>query len=352
MPFSRPTLDALRQQARAAFEARLPGADAGLRFAAINILSDVVAASTHLQHGHLDWITRQVIPDTAEGEYLTRWADIFGLVRKPAAQADGDVTLTGLAGTVLPAGRTLTRADGTAYVTQASATIGGGGTASVAVQAVAGGLAGNAEAGVRLTLSVAVVGIEGSVTVGADGLTGGAAEEADAELRGRLLLRIRQPPQGGAARDYEAWALELPGVTRAWPFGLRRGAGTVDVFFVFDGRPDIIPEAGDVDDMQALLDLRRPVTADVLAVAPVPVPLDFSIASLSPSTPEVRAAIAVELAEQIRRDAAPGGIIYRSRLIEAISRAGDEFSHTLTTPASNVTHATNEIAVLGTVTFT
>jgi uncharacterized phage protein gp47/JayE len=351
MPLSRPTLDALRQQARAAFEARLPGADAGLRFAAVNILADVVAGAAHLQHGHLDWITRQVIPDTAEGEYLTRWASIFGLARKPAAQATGSVTLTGISGTVLPAGRTLTRADGTAYLTLASATIGGGGSVAVAVRAVAGGVAGNAAAGVRLTLSVAVVGIEGSATVAAPGLAAGAAEESDAELRARLLLRIRQPPQGGALRDYTAWALELPGVTRAWPVGLRRGAGTVDVFFTFDGRPNIIPEAGDVTALQTLLDQRRPVTANVLAIAPTPVALNITISNLSPSTPEIRAAILVELADQVRRDAAPGGTIFRSRLIEAISRAGDEFSHTLTVPSANVTHLSNQIAVLGTVTF-
>lgn len=350
MPFTRPTLAALRQQARAAFEARLPGADAGLRFAAINILADVVAAATHLQHGHLDWITRQVIPDTAEAEYLSRWASIFGLVRKPQALADGNVTLTGISGTTLPAGRTLTRADGTAYVTLADATISGG-TATVAVQATGGGDGGNALAGVRLTLSVAVVGVEGSVTVAVGGLTGGAAEESDALLRERLLARIRQPPQGGAERDYIAWALELPGVTRTWVYGRRRGAGTVDVFFTFDGRGDIIPAVGDVAAMQALLDLRRPVTADVLAVAPTPAALNVTIASLSPSTAEIRAAIAVELADQIRRDAAPGGTIFRSRLIEAVSRAAGEASHTMTVPSGNVTHAGNEIAVLGTVTF-
>jgi uncharacterized phage protein gp47/JayE len=351
MPFTRPTLEAQRQQARAAFEARLPGADAGLRFSALNILADLVAGAAHLQHGHLDWTARQVIPDSADAEYLTRWASIFGLARKPAAQATGNVTLTGISGTTLPAGRTLTRADGTAYLTLADATIGGGGSVAVAVRAVAGGLSGNAAAGVRLTLSVAVVGIEGSATVATGGLSAGADEEADAELRARLLARIRQPPQGGAERDYIAWALELPGVTRAWAYSRRRGAGTVDVFFAYDGRANIIPEPADVTAMQALLDLRRPVTADVLAIAPTPVALNVTISGLSPSTTEIRAAIQVELADQIRRDAAPGGTIFRSRLVEAISRAAGEFSHTLSVPSGNVTHAANAMAVLGTVTF-
>lgn len=351
MPYARPTLAALREQARAEIESRLPGADARLRFSALGVLADVIAAAQHLQHGHLDWIVRQCLPDSAEGDYLTRWATLYGLARKPATRAAGTITLTGLPGTTLPAGRELTRADGTRYATTAGATIGGGGTATVPVEALGGGEAGNAAEGTRLTLSLAVVGLEGSALVAAGGLSGGAGQEADAALRARLLQRLRQPPQGGAARDYIAWALELPAVTRAWVRPLWRGVGTLDLFFVCDGRDNIIPTGGDVAEMQAYLDARRPVTADVLAIAPSATPLNISISSLTPDTAEVRAAIAAELRAQISADAAPGGTIFRSRLIEAISRASDEFSHTLTSPAGNVTHAGNQLAVLGSVTF-
>lgn len=351
MPYARPTLSALREQARAAIESRLPGADAGLRFSALGVLADVIAAAQHLQHGHLDWIVRQCLPDSAEGEYLTRWATLYGIARKPATRAAGHLTLTGISGTVLPSGRELTRADGTRYVTTAAATIGGGGTATVPVEALAGGDAGNAPEATRLTLSLAVVGLEGSALVAAGGLTGGAGEEADADLRARLLQRLRQPPQGGAARDYIAWALELPSVTRAWVRPLWRGVGTLDVFFVCDRRDNIIPTLGDVAEMQDYLDARRPVTADVLALAPVAVPLDVTITALTPDTAAVRAAIVAELRAQISIDASPGGTIFRSRLSEAVSRASDEFSHFMSAPAGDVTHATNELAVLGTVTF-
>ena len=351
MSFVRPTLDALRRDARAAFETYLPGADAALRFTVLKVLADVLAAQTHLTFGHLDWIVRQVIPDTAEADFLDRWAGLHGLARKPATQAAGTVALTGTTGASVLAGARLTRADGTGFLTTADATIDALGAASVTVEAEAGGEAGNAEPGVALTLSVAVVGIDGAALVDAEGLTGGAAEEADASLRARLKARLSAPPQGGAARDYLAWALAVPGVTRAWVYPRNRGNGTVDVSFVMDARDPIIPLVPDVAEVQAAIDLVRPVCDDCIVFAPVAAPLAITIDGLSVDTSAVRAAILVELAAQIALDAEPGGTVHRSRLIEAISRATGESFHNMTVPGADVTPATGHIVTLGAVTF-
>lgn len=352
MPFTRPTLDTLRRDARAALE-RLPGADAALRFTILKILADLVGAQTHLTFGHLDWIARQVIPDTAEEEFLDRWTRLHGIPRRPATRAAGVVALTGspLAGP-LPLGSRLTRVDGTGYLTTADATLDGSGEATVTVEAEEGGAAGNADEGVALTLSVAVVGLSGTATVDADGLSGGDEAEKDAILRARLVARLATPPQGGAARDYEAWALTVPGVTRVWVYPLNRGNGTVDVAFVMDGRTDIIPEPADVADVQAAINPVRPVTADCIVFAPVADPLDITIDGLSPDNPATRAAIRVEIDDQLRRDAEPGGTIHRSRLIEAVSRASGEAFHVMTVPSGDVTQAAGHIATLGDVVFT
>lgn len=352
MTFIRPSLDTLRRDARAAFEARLPGADAGLRFSALKVLSDALGAQTHLTFGYLDWIARQVIPDTAEADFLDRWAGLHGLSRKVATLAAGTVGLTGTAGAVVPSGSRMTRADGTGFLTTAEATIGGGGTATVTIEAEAGGEAGNAEPGVALTLSVAIVGVDGTATVDADGLTGGTESEADAALRARLKARLSAPPQGGAARDYLAWALAEEGVTRAWVYPRNRGNGTVDVAFVMDDRVSIIPLAPDVEAVQAAIDAVRPVTADCVVFAPVAAPLAVTIDGLADDSAAIRAAILVELGAQIVTDAAPGGAIRRSRLIEAISRAAGELYHDMTVPSGDVTPAAGHLVTLGTVTFT
>lgn len=348
--FSRPTLSVLRDQARAEVAARLPGVDPALRRNAVMVLAEAFAGLAHHQYGYLDWLARQVIPDTAEGVYLDRWCRIVGLARKPATVAAGMVGFTGTDGTALPLGTRLTRSDGVAYVTTAAAAIAAG-VASVPVESATTGVDANLPAGAALTLETAIPGILGTATVGAAGLTGGGPDETDAALRERLRARLSEPPAGGAAHDYVAWALAVPGVTRAWVLPLNRGAGTVDVAFVMDGRTSIIPLAGDIADVQAYIDARRPVTANCLVFAPVPVALPVTITGLSPDNATVRAAVTAEIAALIARDSAPGGTIRRSRLIEAISRAAGESFHDMTVPSADVTHAAGEIAVPGTVTF-
>lgn len=350
MSFPRPTLSALRELARNEVAARLPGADPALRRSAIMVLAETLAGLAHHQYGYLDFIARQVIPDTAEGEYLDRWCRMVGLQRKPATAAAGSVTFTGTDGTAIALGTRLTRGDGVTYATTQAGTIAGG-SATLPVEAEAAGEGGNVAAGAALTLMTAVPGLLGTVTVATGGLSGGGPEEDDAPLRERLRARLATPPAGGAAHDYIAWALAVPGVTRAWVFPFARGAGTVNVSFVMDGRVNIIPTAGDVAEVQAAIDEQRPVTADVLVYAPTPVALDITITGLNPDTLAVRQAIEAELLAFLRRDAAPGGTIRRSRLIEAISRAAGESWHTLTVPAADVAHAAGEMPVLGTVTY-
>ena len=53
----------------------------------------------------------------------------------------------------------------------------------------------------------------------------------------------------------------------------------------------------------------------------------------------------------LRRDAVSGGTILISQIREAISIAAGEDDYQVPRPAADVTHATGEIAVMGTVTW-
>jgi uncharacterized phage protein gp47/JayE len=304
----------------------------------------------HGIYGYLDWLSRQLIYDTADGEMLERWASIWGITRKPATQAVGSVTFTGSTGATVLAGSVLSAYDGVLYEVDADVTLSAG-TAVAAITAVDAGLAGNRLTGQTLTLQSPVAGVNAGAVAGA--LTGGADLETDDALRGRLLARIKQPPQGGAKLDYEAWALAVPGVTRAWVYPLELGAGTVTVRFMMDDTyANGIPLSGDVTAVAAYIDPLRPVTAAVTVVAPVAVPLNFTIAGLNPATAAVRAAVIQELTDLIEREASPGGTIPLSHIREAISIAAGEYDHSLTTPSANVTNTAGNITTMGTVTWT
>jgi len=65
----------------------------------------------------------QNFPDTATGEYLTRWAAIWGKQQLPASQSNGNVVATGVAGSIVPNSTTLTVTGVGEFVTTSSGTI-------------------------------------------------------------------------------------------------------------------------------------------------------------------------------------------------------------------------------------
>lgn len=351
MSFSRPTLEQIIERNLADAAARVAGVDGTiLRRSLLGIIMRQLSGASHELHGHLDWIANQIIPDTAEAEYLDRWSSVWGVTRKAAEFAAGNVTFTGTAGTVIPAGTTIQRTDGFEYTTDASASLDVGGSATVAVTCSTAGDDANTEASTAMTLLQPVAGVNNTVTVATGGITGGADPESDELLRGRLLDRISQPPNGGSSNDYEQWALEVAGVTRAWVFPQHLGPGTVGVAFVRDNDSPIFPDGAEVTAVQTYIDNLRPVTADVTVFAPVALTVPMTIA-INPNTGTVQAAIEAELEDLFMREAAPDGTIPVSHVREAISIAAGEYDHNLVTPTADIVQAANELAVLGAITW-
>lgn len=349
MSFPVPSIQDLIDRAQSDFNARLPDADARLPTSNLNVLSMVHSGAVHGLYGYLQWLSRQIFVDTCEAEFLDRRGAIIDLPRKPAARATGSVVVTGTNGTAVPAGTLLVRGDGVRYVVTASGTVIAG-AATVPCEAVDAGSVGNFAAG-SVSLLVAVAGLNSSVTLVGDGFVGGADIETDDPYRARLLARLRKPPMGGAAHDYVAWALAVPGVTRAWVYPLELGLGSVVVRFVRDNDASLIPDAGEVAAVQAYINTRKPVTAAVTVVAPIAQPLNFTIAGLSPDTPEVRAAVVAELRDLLQQEAQPNGTILLSHIRAAISGAAGESNHNLVSPAADVVHTGGHMATMGSVTW-
>jgi uncharacterized phage protein gp47/JayE len=347
--FNRPTLTGIITRIRGDFDSRLPGADSKLPASVLDVFARTYAGAAHGLYGFIDWLSRQILPDTADTEILARHAANWGLTRKAAVGAAGNVLVTGNQGTVIPAGTAFVRDDGVEYRSTAAITLLPGATA-VPVEEVAGGPTGDTAADTVLRFVAPIAGVNAAAPVDPAGLTGGAIEEDDEALRARLLARIRTPPTGGSSGDYERWALEVPEVTRAWVLPGWMGAGTVGVTFVLDGRIDILPQPGDLDLVDAYIDQRRPVTAALVVFAPEPFPIDMRI-RLVPDSAATRDAVLAELDDFFARDAEPGGTIYISRIREAISIAAGETWHDLELPELNIQAAPGSLPVLGEVEF-
>ena len=335
MPFERPSLQELIARIQADMDSRLDG-QPWLRRRLLAILARMEGGVAHGLYGYLDWLARQIMPDTAETEHLERWASIWGITRRAATQAAGYAAFSGEDDAAIPTGTEVQSPSGQIYVTLADAWIEDG-TARAAIEAVEAGPDGNASDATPLQLSIPVAGVQ--------------ARAAASGLRTRLLSRIRTLPSGGAARDYVTWTLEVAGVTRAWCYPGEMGRGSVTVRFMMDDAYENgIPQPEDVQRVADHLDGLRPVTADVYVVAPVPEPVNLDL-RISPDNPRLRVVVAEAVWAVLRRDAVPGGTVVISRLNEAISGAEGEEDHVLLSPTQNIQIPTGKIAVPGSITW-
>lgn len=348
MPFQRPTLSELIERITADFISRLSLAGAVLRRSVVAVLSRVEAGAVHGLYGYIEYLSRQFFADTAEAEWLLRKAALYGIYPKEAVAAEGPVTFTTTASVTIPEGTVVQRSDGAQFATVADVTVNGSG--SVGVQALVAGADGNTPGGAVVTLVSPITNVFAQATVGVNGIVDGSDEEDVESVRERLLTRLRQPPHGGSAADYVTWALEVPGVTRAWVFPNWMGPGTVGLTFVTDDTDPIIPTPTKVQEVQDYIDTVKPVTADVTVFAPAEYVVDISIA-LTPNTTAVQQAVEAEIADLFSRTSEPGSTIYPSQISEAISLAPGEEHHDLVSPTAPITPAANELPVLGTITW-
>lgn len=351
MALSRPTIPELIEEIRAEFESGFANADTYLRRSVEYVLTRVLAGLFNGVYGHLyGFVLRQIFPDTAIEEYFWRWFAIW-LERKAAVYWKGTVTFTGTPTTSIPADTEIQRSDGYLYATDEDAVIGAGGSIDVAVTAATPGADWNCTVGQTLSLTGTISGVDTDATVASSVQTGVDVEDKDDGLP-RLLQRLREPPSGGGPGDYERWALEVAGVTRAWEFPNLPAVGGVSLAFVRDDESPITPDLTERNEVKDYIEeTYQPTTAvlEVIELSTLAVPVTFS--ALSPNTSTVQAAIAAALEDLFLREAEPGGTIPLSKFIEAISSATGEESHTITAPAADVTATSSQIPILGTVTF-
>lgn len=363
MAFNRPTLSQIRDRVEADFRSGL-AIPTILARSFLKVIGTALAGASHTLHGHIqDFIQVQFFPDVAEAEFLVRWAKVFGIDRLEATFAEIEVEATGTNGTPVPDTAVFQRSDGFQYQVKDEVIIAGG-IATLTLVALESGANGNISDGSTVTLTSPISGVNADAEVQTTLVEADDQEEIE-DLRVRLLERIRQPPAGGTVTDYIAFAKTVAGVTRVWVFPGYYGQGTVGVSFVEDNEDPIIPSGPKVAEVQAAVDERKPVEADVTVFAPTTLALNMTI-QLKPNTTAVRAAVTAELEDLIAREAqVRGGIdpdqiaaavqydgkIPLSKINEAISIATGENDHVLVTPVETPQPSEGGIITLGTLTF-
>ena len=236
-----------------------------------------VAAQLYALYVQADWVGRQCFPQTAQGDYLDKHAQLRGLERRAATAAVGVLSFETdhppEADLSIPEGTVcMTAAQVRFETTEAGVLKAGQTSAQVRARAVEPGAAGNAAAGTVRAMAVAPVGV--SRCTNPAPFTGGSETEGDEALRQRVLETFQRLPNGANAAFYQQGALSFPGVAAAVVLPRSRGTGTVDVVVA---TAEGVPEEELLDGLEAWFDERREIAVDVAVRAPETQTVDVSL---------------------------------------------------------------------------
>ena len=269
------TTEEIYQQMAAAF-ARETGAEVGAN-GELAVRLYAVAAEIYALYVQSEWVARQCFPQTAEGEYLDRHAQLRGLERKEASRAEGlaRFSVDEAAGTdiAIEAGTVCMTAGQVRFETVEYGVIPAGQLwADIPARAVEPGVSGNIGAGSLLTMAVPPVGVSRCGNLFP--FSGGSNEETDESLRARVLDSFRRLPNGANSAYYEQEAMSFEEVAAVEVLPRARGIGTVDVVVATLAG---VPEAELLALLQDHFEQRREIAVDVRVRAPETVAVDVTV---------------------------------------------------------------------------
>lgn len=178
-------------------------------------------------HTRLENLNDKHHADTAEGDDLDKYVKDFGVVRKEATFAHGQVTFHGEPGAVINIGDYVADENGLVYYTTEGGSLPESGSLTVNIVCASATENGNAEASKINKMPVTIKGILS--VENSKALYGGSNRETDAELRRRFYSRMDYKNVPGSKPWYEAEALAVDGVGAAKCIPTHNGGGTVKI---------------------------------------------------------------------------------------------------------------------------
>lgn len=163
--------------------------------------------------------------------YLSMHLQTFGLTRREAVKARGEVTITGKVGVILSPGIVVISRLGIKYKTIENGVIGSNGEVIVGIECQEAGIIGNCGIGDITTFEIANTDIYG--VINKEKLKNGADIESVEIAKERMHEKASMPAHSGNKNNYILWAKSIAGVGKVtvWGAGEKVGvnAGQVEV---------------------------------------------------------------------------------------------------------------------------
>ncbi|MGR6980800.1 baseplate J/gp47 family protein [Testudinibacter sp. P27/CKL/0425] len=352
MAYQSPTLSQLIKQGEQQFQHRLPNLR---RNNVVTVINRICAALSAGEHMHIDWLARQIIPTTADEDYLIEYCLYKGIVRKQATTAEGVVIVDVANNSEIPEGTVFQHAlTGLNFIATTTTAVTAG-KQEIAVKCEVEGSQGNVDAESAVNLTSAILGVKSTAMI--KSMSGGTDIESLSSLLSRLIYRVQYPPAGGADHDYVRWATEVPGVTRAWCYPRHKGGGTVGVAFVMEGQADILPAQEDCARVHAYISGHKnevtgqlegmPANVELFVFAPQYRAIDFEL-RINPDSETLRKAVKQSLSSYLT-NAGTGATLYLSQIRAAVSNTAGETDNNVLAPATDIKIPSDTIPVLGAI---
>lgn len=330
MSYNRPTLEEIQARVKADIESYVTDGVPLAWVKLLGILGHAFSGASHLQHGFLSQIKKEIFITTASEWGLTQHGNRYGLPRKAANHSSGYIRPTGTGTPTVPDETLWVNSEGYEYQQQGAFTVGT--DSEVELVAVEAGADSNTT-DETLTLSSGIVDVDSDAYI-LDVLSddtvppqfdNGTNLEGIEAWRLRLLQRCQNPPSSGNKGDYVRWALEIAGVGRAWCMPSEIwGLGSCGVFVAsYDEENLTIGVVSDsiLSAVETYIDSVRPIPANVEYRHITPKNAAYTMA-ITPNTEEQRDAIEQNLKQLHILEAEPGGTMLVSHIRHAIKTAG------------------------------
>lgn len=282
----------------------------------LRAFATVIAGQLRLYYLLTGKVQKNIFIDTADpvsqGGTLERWGFIkLGRYPFKATQGKYEITVSGTAGAVIPAGTTFKSDDdslnpGYLFTVDTSYTLISPFT--LEVRALTAGLDSRLQVGDTMTVTAPISGVDSVATVSAENTIPKAAENIE-DYRQKGIDAFRLLPQGGAGADYRLWASDAQGVQQSYPYTAPGDNNKVNLYVEAtiadstDGKgtpTTAILDAveGAIEDPTVDRPSRKPLTdlVDYLAVTPLNVnitidPSPFTAAQQTLITNSIKAAL-------------------------------------------------------------
>lgn len=204
----------------------------------LKVFASVQAAKINLMYRFLGFIQKNIFADTADPEADGGTLERFGRVKlnrgiRPGTESKYNVTVTGVAGAIVPNSSVLksdadTLNPDNLYITDQDYVFITD-QLVISIRSLEVGASQILLPGDHLNFTVPLLNVNPEAQVLIEVLRGLNAETME-EYRSDILNSFRLEAQGGSAADYVLWSIDVQGVAKAYPYAKTNAPNEVEVF--------------------------------------------------------------------------------------------------------------------------